>query len=109
MHKGSINVLVPHVKSGVVCDTGFSLQVCCNPTQQISIIKFSAEGNEFCTLSVVTQVTKSRLHCAFTKIFLAFETERQTISTGEKCRGLALLWLQKIEISKTTILLIPNY
>ncbi|KAL2294338.1 hypothetical protein Nmel_008065, partial [Mimus melanotis] len=37
------------------------------------------------------QVSKSRLHCAFTKSFLAFETERQTISTGEKGRGVALL------------------
>lgn len=79
-----MNVLVPHKKSGVVCVTEFSLQICCNPTQQISIIKFSAEGNEFCTLSVVTQVSKSRLHCAFTKSFLAFETERQTISTDKK-------------------------
>lgn len=104
-----MNVLVPHEKSGVVCGIGFSLKVCCNPTQQISIIKFSAEGNEFCTLSVVTQVSKARFHCAFTQNILAFETERQTISIGEKGRGLALLWLQKTEISKTTILLIPNY
>lgn len=34
------------------------------------------------------------------KKFLAFETEKQTISIGEKGRGLALLWLQKTEISK---------
>ncbi|KFO54090.1 hypothetical protein N302_02464, partial [Corvus brachyrhynchos] len=37
------------------------------------------------------QVSKSRLHCAFMKNFLAFETEKQTISIGEKGRGLALL------------------
>ncbi|KFV43647.1 hypothetical protein N341_07021, partial [Tyto alba] len=37
------------------------------------------------------QTSRSRLHCAFTKSFLAFETERQSVSPDKTGRGLALL------------------
>ncbi|KGL77288.1 hypothetical protein N309_06358, partial [Tinamus guttatus] len=37
------------------------------------------------------QTSKSRLCCAFTKILIAFETERQSISPNETGRGLALV------------------
>ncbi|KFQ89754.1 hypothetical protein N337_09707, partial [Phoenicopterus ruber ruber] len=37
------------------------------------------------------QTSKSRLHCAFMNNFLAFETERQSVSPDETDRGLALL------------------
>ncbi|KFQ14300.1 hypothetical protein N330_12489, partial [Leptosomus discolor] len=37
------------------------------------------------------QTSKSRLRCAFMNNFLAFETERQSISPDETGRGLTLL------------------
>ncbi|KFP08248.1 hypothetical protein N300_04309, partial [Calypte anna] len=37
------------------------------------------------------QTSKSRLHCAFMSNFLAFETERQSVSPDETGRSLALL------------------
>ncbi|KFQ99567.1 hypothetical protein N306_11172, partial [Opisthocomus hoazin] len=37
------------------------------------------------------QISKSRSHCAFMNNFIAFETERQSVSPNETGRGLALL------------------